>query len=134
MSNAVRTTSSKFLSSVLALSLLLLLGAHSGGWVSLSQSTRNDLSAYVLPDGTLPLICEHSEAGADGQGDRPSGLGRECPACVLCKTLVLASAPVLPEFRSSVREILPDPLFDQWRPVAYGESHQPRAPPVRVPV
>ena len=40
-----------------------------------------DLSAYVLPDGSLPFLC-------DATGDNPTGSYRaHCPLCTLSKIL-----------------------------------------------
>lgn len=134
MTMAARNRFRKFLSAILALSVLFLLAVHSGGLRRLSVPVREDYSAYALPDGTLPLICAHAQADPGQSEDKPAGAQRECPACVLCKILVLAASPDLPEPRAYAGRIsLPLP-GDLWLPLGRTGNHRARAPPLNVTV
>ena len=44
-----------------------------------------DVSAYVLPDGSIPFIC----SGVGQSGDEDGAPVRHCPFCTLCKILTL---------------------------------------------
>jgi hypothetical protein len=43
-----------------------------------------DLSAFVLPDGSIPFLCK-----ASPDGSHPSGDGDDCPACRLVDASVM---------------------------------------------
>ena len=107
-----------------ALSFVLLGAAHrmpSGAAIA-SDYQGVDLAAYVLPDGTLPDLCNPSamdEEGKDGQG---------CPACMLAKTLGLATPPALPNLTPGFA-IIDAPV----RSDPNSDGHSPRAPPARGP-
>lgn len=82
-----------------------------------------DLTAYAMPDGTLPQLClDGTDAGKSMADKRP------CPACVIAAAVCLPAAMSLPVVQ------LPSAQAN-W-PVAsqpIAQAHQPRAPPARGP-
>lgn len=71
-----------------ALALLLTAFAHQP--VVAQGIDGVDLSAYRLPDGSLPIICYN------GPGDKEGGSqmnGPHCPFCTLAKSIVLPARP-----------------------------------------
>lgn len=79
------------------------------------------LSAYAMPDGTLPDLC------VDGSGGN-SATDTPCPACTITAAMHLPAAVALPAVqlsRSQADWPLPAPPDAQ--------AHQPRAPPARGP-
>lgn len=80
-----------------------------------------DLSAYALPDGTIPDIC-----GLDpGQG--PHGEAH-CPACLAGKALPTMTAPAL-----APRALVPAGFPLACRRPAPRARRRARAPPARAP-
>lgn len=82
---------------------------------------RLDLTAYAMPDGTLPQLCLDG-SGHDQTAEAP------CPACTIVAAFLLptqvAPAPIL----------LAANMADWPAPVALlRPMHQPRAPPARGP-
>lgn len=83
-----------------------------------------DLSAYVMPDGSVPYICGLTDDGQPGHHAQ----GAHCPACVVTKafldvpTLGLPPRPLMP---MAVIAACPSSLV-------FIEAH-PRAPPARGP-
>lgn len=105
------------------LAMLLLPLAHRSGGASLPE----ELSAYALPDGTLPVICT---TGKDPT-EAPRGHATICDACVLfCAPGLLVSATSA----IGLPFILPVRLGRQSE-LAFGDrlyltfAAQPRAPP-----
>jgi len=78
-------------------------------------STPPDLSAYALPDGTLPVLCLTPK---DGNPGAPSHVHAPCQACLL------TSAPGLPPV---LRNTVPAPLG------CVGERLHPVADNPRLP-
>ena len=113
---------SRGLNAALALVLagaLALLGAHlpapPGG------GAGPDLTAYAMPDGTLPVLCL---TGHDGDGPDAA---KHCPDCVVAKVLaVVAPAPAAARRETAVEaaRLLPEIRLAAARP---------RAPPARGP-
>jgi hypothetical protein len=86
-----------------------------------------DMTAYLLPDGTLPVICVDGKAD-----DKPEKMAYHgCDACRLSASILLAEPPVAmvriahsaPADLAAIRRIfLPQRL--------YPPNARPRAPPV----
>lgn len=112
-----------------ALATLLLSFAHQPV-LQAGAGGEEDLSAYVLPDGSFPLICGWDEA----EGSPPASQY----GAFLCDACLLTSAPGLPPV-SAVAAVSPSgglavrlpgtegPHLPHHRP---RETAQPRAPPV----
>lgn len=113
------------IATLLALALAVMGVGHTahGGQFAPAPTASVDLSAYVLPDGTAPVLCL-------GLGD-PEGAGA-ATACDACRLLDdLAS----PEPCVRVQRIKAAFANDRWpsqppigRPGLHGPA-QPRAPP-----
>ncbi|WP_244316801.1 hypothetical protein [Pannonibacter tanglangensis] len=130
MIRRIRSPLQKLVMALAALSFILLGSMHhgpqglAGAAAAASGYDAVDLAAYVLPDGTLPDLCNPS--ASDDGGDRADGPG--CPACLLAKSVALASSLPLPgPAFGSVIDALP------VRSDAIGEGHGSRAPPARGP-
>lgn len=104
------------------LAMVLLPYAHR----HLSLDAEPDLSAFVLPDGTLPLLCK-----SNAPGGNKASRSWTCDACRLTAAPGLVAPPAVQV--SGSRLILlcksdrsPDaPRFERFRP----HLGQPRAPP-----
>lgn len=83
-----------------------------------------DLSAYALPDGTLPDLCEWDQDGAR----QPHGIGAHCPACLVGKALLDVPTLGLP---SRTLVVVAGPIARAPRMVL-ARSHA-CAPPARGP-
>lgn len=68
--------------------MALAFVAHAHRPVSLSAASSVDLAAYVLPDGTLPIICHAGSAGE--QDTHPDRL---CDFCHIASGSALPSPP-----------------------------------------
>ena len=111
--NNIRTIISAF-----AVLSVLLLGPGHG---SRTQPLDPEMVAYLETGGTLADLCLNN-------GDDPSGTGRDCPDCHLCKTIVLdtfARTAILVSVRSE--KIAP---HQERYP---RDSNDTRGPPVRGP-
>ena len=82
-----------------------------------------DLSAYAMPDGTLPELCHDGETAEHGAKDQPP-----CPACRIIPAVELPPIITLPPVQLVVVTVV-------WPDVALADAstHQPRAPPARGP-
>ncbi|OYU40842.1 MAG: hypothetical protein CFE33_01795 [Pseudorhodobacter sp. PARRP1] len=82
-----------------------------------------DLSAYAMPDGTLPELCHDAGSAEHGQKGQPP-----CPLCRIIAALELPPVVTLPPLHL-------DPVAVVWRDAALtdAKSHQSRAPPARGP-
>lgn len=82
-----------------------------------------DLSAYAMPDGTLPSLCLTMD-DPDGDG---SATGDHCPECVIAKVLAVL-APSVPHV-SGATPLAVARLSAETLVIA----ERPRAPPARGP-
>ncbi len=82
-----------------------------------------DLSAYAMPDGTLPELCHDGGAADHGQKDQAP-----CPACRIIAAVELPPMITLPPVQL-------EPVAVVWPEAALAgaSEHQPRAPPARGP-
>jgi len=92
-----------------------------------ARSSDVDLSAYALPDGTLPFICGLGRFDPDRPHVEPL-----CPLCTLANTLGLpptdlAGGVLRLAYRAAPME--PATLAGYGR---FRSAHRARAPPVRV--
>ncbi|MEX2642147.1 MAG: hypothetical protein WD270_01755, partial [Acetobacterales bacterium] len=84
-----------------------------------------DLSAYVLPDGTAPVICY-------GGGEAPAedhAAGPHCPLCTLCKVLALPASVAAPGAPWFERVEAPSPAPAVAAASAPAGTRRARAPP-----
>lgn len=91
------------------------------GWGHHPLRAGTDLSAFAMPDGSLPDLC------GTVAGDQAS-LHAPCPACTLAKAVMLPCAP------QAVRPAITARAVD-WLQVAahLTTTPLPRAPPARGP-
>lgn len=112
----------QFTQNVMLLLLAVALGVLGFGH-RIAPHVPVDLSAYAMPDGTLPELC-HDGAPADhGQEDQAP-----CPACRIIAALALPQPLALPAIHL-------EPVSVVWPRTALADTaaHQPRAPPARGP-
>lgn len=82
-----------------------------------------DLSAYAMPDGTLPELCHDGGAADHGAKHQPP-----CPACRIIAALDMPVVAALPAVALVVAIVVwPDTAL------ADANAHPPRAPPARGP-
>jgi hypothetical protein len=104
------------------LAMLLMPLAHRP--LNLGQSP--DLSAFALPDGTIPDLC----TTAPGKGGKPGGRSTVCDACLLtcAPGLVIAGLEVMPVVASA-----PVRLGSRFQMLVVARrfvtAARPRAPP-----
>lgn len=82
-----------------------------------------DLSAYAMPDGTLPELCHDAGLGDHGQKDQAP-----CPLCRIIAAMELPPVVTLPPV-----QLVPVVVVWQDAALTDAEGHQPRAPPARGP-
>ena len=111
--NHIRT----FISAFAVLSVLLLGPGHG----SRAQPLDPEMVAYLQAGGTLADLCINS-------GDDPSGMGKDCPDCNLCKTIVLDTFARM-AILISVRSEKIAPLLER----SPRDGNDTRGPPVRGP-
>ena len=82
-----------------------------------------DLSAYAMPDGTLPELCHDGGTLDHGQKDQAP-----CPACRIIAAVELPAVLTLPSVQL-------EPVAVVWPDVALADvsTHMQRAPPARGP-
>lgn len=86
-----------------------------------------DLSAYVLPDGTVPVICIYGPADEDAP---QAGGHRLCDACLLTAApgLCVSPAEVAAIDVASIQVSMPLAAPDIWGSAEF-RPHAPRGPP-----
>lgn len=72
-----------------ALALLLVGFAHTPPAIASHGLSASELAEFVLPDGTLPVLCLSSEDGSTKQKDHAGKSG--CEACRLAASVLLPS-------------------------------------------
>ncbi len=81
-----RIFANRIVSVIVMVCIAVVLQVHASSQIFPEQSDQVDLSAYVLPDGTLPVLCLFHDGGeGDGQTLR-------CPACALAKSIDCGSS------------------------------------------
>lgn len=107
------------------LTALLMLSAVLFGFAHrfAAQPIAPDLSAFAMPDGSMPVLCQ---TGTDGSA--PTGVHDDCPAC----RLVHEGFPA-PETVDAALEYAPsgpEPTIGVTPPALVSVSHwRARAPP-----
>lgn len=87
-----------------ALAVLLVGFAHKPPVLDNSQIPLSEITQYVLPDGSLPVLCLPSEDGKAKHNHHDTGSG--CEACRLAASVLLptlADEPGLPILREAER-------------------------------
>lgn len=119
-----RQAARAILAALYGLAMLLLPLAHR----AITASESQDLTAFALPDGSLPEICASNKKTSDKSPGRHAS---PCDACLLAGT---AGLPVNPVDLNTV--LLTEPLRHGSRPaLSYGErlyvfeDTRQRAPP-----
>ncbi|WP_097141761.1 hypothetical protein [Rhizobium subbaraonis] len=129
MSNAA-TSMAKLLRIFCAIALLCVGFAHKPPVLPLAPSSLpiDEVAQYVLPDGTLPVLCLPSEDGKAKHQDHTFGPG--CEACRLSASIILPSpgnTAVEPVFRE-VDGDLPSRVEAHYRQL-FPPNTFPRGPP-----
>lgn len=89
----------------------------------------NEIAAYVLPDGTLPVLCitSHDDGKSHPHED---GRGTGCEACRLNASVILPAPPaVVPAVVVRVRNTVLPKRFEAYHRQLYPPNTGPRAPP-----
>lgn len=84
----IRRNICKILPVLCAIALVWASVAHRPIIISNTSQTV-DLSAYVLPDGTIPVIC------FGGEGDGKNTSSQACPFCTLASAVIFPEPPQL---------------------------------------
>ena len=118
MIRLARQFAQNVLTLLLAVALLTLGFGH-----RMALQDPVDLSAYAMPDGTLPDLCHDGGTPAHGTKDQAP-----CPACRIIAALELPAITSLPPVQLT-------PIVVVWPAVALADNtaHPPRAPPARGP-
>jgi len=113
---------------ICAIALLLVAFAHKPIVLDRPLVSASELSQYVLPDGTVPVLCLTSEDGATKHAGRDLWSG--CEACRLTASILLpvradvAGLPIVHQ----VRSFLPKPV-KAFRRQLFTLNTAPRGPP-----
>ena len=111
----------QFAQNVMALLLVVaLVGLGFGHRMMLQDPV--DLSAYAMPDGTLPELCH--DGGADHNA-------KDQPPCPLCRIVVGLDIP--PVVGLPPMQLAPSSVVWPRSALAVAGLYQPRAPPARGP-
>ncbi len=112
----------QFAQNVMVLLLAVALGVLGFGH-RMALHDPVDLSAYAMPDGTLPELCHDGGTAEHGQKEQPP-----CPACRIIAAVELPPVITLPPVQL-------EPVAVIWPDVALADAsaHPPRAPPARGP-
>lgn len=112
----------QFAQNVMVLLLAVALGVLGFGH-RIALHDPVDLSAYAMPDGTLPELCHDGGTQDHGQKDQAP-----CPACRIIAAMELPPVITLPPVQL-------EPVTVIWPEAALADAseHQPRAPPARGP-
>ena len=112
----------QFSQTLMALLLAVALGVLGFGH-RIAPHVPVDLSAYAMPDGTLPELCHDGGAADHGAKDQPP-----CPACRIIAAVEMPPVITLPPVQLV-------PVAVVWPDVALADAsaHPPRAPPARGP-
>lgn len=86
-----------------------------------------DLSAYALPDGTLPVICGPGRFDPDRPDVEPL-----CPLCTLANALGLPPVDPVGSVLRLAHAAAPMAPATSARYGRFRSAHRARAPPVRV--
>lgn len=131
---ASRVTTGTLVTRILCvLALVCLAFAHKPpAFVGLSETAvaQVDLAQYVLPDGTLPVIC-HPNANTEHPDHQMAGSG--CEACRISASILLPEPGASARFLNcQIRaQMLRDDVASS-RPVRLLPGTGPQAPPVAV--
>ena len=112
----------QFARTLMVLLLAVALGVLGFGH-RITLHVRVDLSAYAMPDGTLPELCHDGGTADHGQKDQPP-----CPACRIIAAVELPPVITLPPVQLV-------PVTVAWPDVALADAstYLPRVPPARGP-
>ncbi|MES2435274.1 MAG: hypothetical protein V4586_15810 [Pseudomonadota bacterium] len=112
----------QFAQNVMALLLAVALVALGFGH-RMALHDPVDLSAYAMPDGTLPELCHDGGTADHGAKDQAP-----CPACRIIAAVELPQLITLPPV-----ELVPVTVVWPDLALADASTHQPSAPPARGP-
>lgn len=110
---------------ICALALILVGFAHQPPRIP-TTVPASEMAAYVLPDGTLPVLCDLANLDDDDHSHDP---GR-CEACVLSASTLLPPPPtlVIPTPRLAETLLPQDKAVDVANP--FRLTAAPRGPPL----
>lgn len=111
-----------------ALALICVGFAHKPPVIDPRAIPAQEISAYVLPDGTLAELCL-PDVAADGKV-KPHLFGTGCEACRLSGSVVLATPPRADgEVILATLDVLSPPLVEALHGRVFPPAAAPRAPP-----
>ncbi|MBX2833296.1 MAG: hypothetical protein KTR23_19385 [Rhodospirillales bacterium] len=110
--------------------IALVLVGFSHKLIASSPNASVDITAYALPDGTLPFLCI---GGQSSDSDANAALFASCEFCRISTAVVLPDNIAVPERVSFVTTIPPaTPARVESRKPAPATPATPRAPPFVV--
>lgn len=114
-----------------AVAFLLLGFAHKPPVVDASPIPASEIADYILPDGTLPVLCLPSEDGTAKHNHPDSGTF--CEACRLAASTILPT-PVDTLGAPILREIvhISSQGHDLARPLTVSSGTSARGPPLPI--
>lgn len=112
-----------------AVALFCVGFAHKPPVLAAPAIPAEDLSQYILPDGTFPVLCLPGQAD-DGKS-HSHGLGSGCEACRLSASTILPSPPETAgeRIRSTLAVLLP-PRIEAFYRQLFPPNASPRGPPL----
>lgn len=113
---------------ICAIALLFSGFAYQAPGITIGAAAAAEFSEYVLPDGTLPVICADGSKGAAGQHHKS-----HVPGCEVCRIspsilLPLPDAIKIAFLRIDTRTIAPT-MVGGRREEPFPPNKGPRAPP-----
>ena len=114
---------------LIAFALVAVAFGHQSLRLSSSDLSAAELAAYVLPDGSLPVICFGNDGVGSGHDENAGATG--CDACRLTSSVILP-APSCDPWRatSDVSSAVPAATLRVHIARAFPPAAPPTAPPL----
>ncbi|CCM79302.1 hypothetical protein [Rhizobium mesoamericanum] len=113
---------------ICAIALLFAGSSYQAPGITSSAAAAAEFAQYILPDGTLPVICTDGSKGAAGHHDKSHARG--CEACRISPSILLPlpDASKIAVLRISTRTA-PPTMVEGRREGPHPPNKGPRAPP-----
>jgi len=109
---------------ICAIALVSLSFAHQP--LALAKGSSSNLSAYLLPDGSLPILCSSSGDGSK----KGNGRTDTCEACRLATSIAVPLAPSFGQRLAAPVSAIPNqPKIILVKHQSFPPAAPPRAPP-----
>ena len=114
---------------ICAIALLFAGFSYQAPGITSSAAAAAEFTQYILPDGTLPVICTDGSKGAAGQHDKSHVRG--CEVCRISPSILLPlpDAIKIAVLRISTRTT-PPTMVEGRREEPRPPNKGPRAPPI----